>query len=138
MGMLEGMEASAPLSGFESALAGVRRLTLLADGARSAETMYRALGGELLSVPGAEEVHVHHLAGDDTAEDELVVVYMFDGHGRVSYALPRGERPPGVSWVASTGRACLIADASELERSIPRVLQSGDAAGALLLPLAPA
>jgi diguanylate cyclase (GGDEF)-like protein len=136
MGMLEGMEASAPSTGYESVLAGVRRLTLLADAARGAETIYRGLGGELLRVPGAEEVHVHHLAaGHPDGEDELVVVYMFDGHGRVSYALPRAERPPGISWVASTGRACLIADGVELERSIPRVLQSGDVAGALLLPL---
>src|SRR5262245_7001087 len=119
MGMLEGMEASAPSSGFESVLAGVRRLTVLADAARGAEAIYRALGGELLSVPGAEEVHIHHLAGDGASvEEELVVVYMFEGHGRVSYTLARSERPPGVSWVASTGRACVIADGSELERSI--------------------
>jgi diguanylate cyclase (GGDEF)-like protein len=136
MGMLEGMEASAPSSGYESVLAGVRRLTLLADGARDAEAIYRALGGELLSALGAEEVHVHHLVGDGaSAEEELVVVYMFEGQGRVSYTLARNDRPPGVSWVAGTGRACLIADGSELEQSIPRVLQSGGVAGALLLPL---
>jgi diguanylate cyclase (GGDEF)-like protein len=69
-------------------------------------------------------------------EDEPVVTYMFEGHGRVSYLVPRAERSPGVSWVASTGRSCLIADGRELERNIPRVLQSGGVGSALLLPLA--
>ena len=31
--------------------------------------------------------------------DELVAVYLFEGDGRLSYLLPRAERPPGVSWV---------------------------------------
>jgi diguanylate cyclase (GGDEF)-like protein len=134
MGALKGTDASAPDSGYQSVLAGVRRLALLADGAREAETIYRALAGELLSMPGAEEVHVHHLAGPG-AEDELVAVYMFDGTGRVSYLLPREERPQGVSWVARTGRSCLIADSEELRGSMPRLSQSGGASAALLLPL---
>ena len=100
MGTPRGTEAGAPPERVESVLAGVRRLTALADGARDSETVFRALAGELLSVPGADEVHIHHLARDGVAE-ELTVVYMFDGHARVSYLLPRAERPPGVSWVAN-------------------------------------
>jgi diguanylate cyclase (GGDEF)-like protein len=133
MGMPKGTEASAPSGGFESVLAGVRRLTLVADGTRDSETIFRALAGELLCVPGADEVHLHHLAHDG-ADDDLIAVYMFEGHGRVSYLLPRAERPPGVSWVASTRDTCVIADGSELARSMPRLLDSGGVHGALLLP----
>jgi diguanylate cyclase (GGDEF)-like protein len=119
----------------ESALAGVRRLTLLADGAHDSDTVFRALARELLSSPGAEEVHVHHLATADASE-ELVAVYMFEGDGRLSYLLPRAERPPGVSWVVSTGRSVLIADARELAESVPRLAETGATSSALLLPLA--
>ena len=80
-------------------LAGVRRLTLLADGAPTSEAIFRALARELLIGVGAEEVHVHHLAAPGEQE-ELVAVYMFEGDGRLSYLLPHSERPPGVSWVA--------------------------------------
>ena len=45
-------------------------------------------------MPGAEEVHVHHLAAPG-AEEDLVVVYMFDGDGRLSYLLPRSRAPAG-------------------------------------------
>jgi diguanylate cyclase (GGDEF)-like protein len=119
----------------ESVLAGVRRLTLLADGARDADTVFRALARELLSSPGGEELHVYHLAGDEATE-ELVAVYMFEGDGRLSYLLPRAERPPGVSWVASTGRSVLIADARELAERVPRLAATGATSSALLLPLA--
>jgi diguanylate cyclase (GGDEF)-like protein len=120
--------------GAESVLAGVRRLTRLADAAPDADTMLRALARELLAVPGAEEVHVHHLAGPEAAE-ELVDVYMFEGNGRLSYLLPRAERPPGVSWVARTGRSFLAADDRELAASVPRLTATGAANCALLLPL---
>src|SRR5438270_5992006 len=134
MGTPRGTEAGAPPERVESVLAGVRRLTALADGARAGGTVFRALAGELLSVPGADEVHIHHLARDGVAE-ELTVVYMFDGHARVSYLLPRAERPPGVSWVATTRDTYVIADGRELARSMPRLLDSGVAHGALLLPM---
>ena len=134
MGMRGGKDAGAPPEGLESVLAGVRRLTLLADGTRESETIFRALAGELLSVPGADEVHVHHLARG-SADEDLTAVYMFDGHGRVSYLVPRSERPPGVSWVASTRDTYVIADGSELSRSMPRLLDSGIVRGALLLPM---
>jgi diguanylate cyclase (GGDEF)-like protein len=126
--------SSAPVGGVESVLAGVRRLTLMADGARDADQVLRALAGELLRTPGAEEVHVHHLAEGDG--DELVAVYMFGGDGRVSYLLPRAERPPGVSWVASTGRSVLIGDARELAESVPRLAATGATSSAMLLALA--
>jgi diguanylate cyclase (GGDEF)-like protein len=133
--MPTGKEASAPPDGLESVLAGVRRLTIVADGARGRETVFRALAAELLRVPGADEIHVHHLAHDGE-EHDTIAVYMFEGHGRVSYALPRSERPPGVSWVASTRDTCVIADGSELARSMPRLLESGAVKGALMLPMA--
>lgn len=115
-------------------LAGVRRLTLLADGANGQEAVYRGLARELMLTPGADEVHVHRLAGAP-AEEEPVVVYLLEGDGRLSYLSPRAERPAGVSWVASTGRAFLAADARELATSLPRLVQTGEATCALLLPL---
>jgi diguanylate cyclase (GGDEF)-like protein len=135
MGVALGMDTSASPVGVDSLLAGLARLSLLADGAPDSDTIFRELAHELLSVPGAEEVHVHHLAAPDAAED-LVVVYMFAGYGRLSYLLPRGERPPGVSWVASTGRSFLAADERELAASVPRLAETGAMSSALLLPLA--
>jgi diguanylate cyclase (GGDEF)-like protein len=129
------MDASTLPEDAESLLAAVRRLTLLADRARDSETIYRALACELLSVPGAEEVHVYHLGGEDS-EEELVAVYMFEGNGRLSYLLPRAERPPGVSWVSSTSRSFLAADDRELAASVPRLAATGAANCALLVPLA--
>jgi diguanylate cyclase (GGDEF)-like protein len=118
----------------DSLLAGVRRLTLLADGADGAETIFRGLARELLIVPGADEVHVHRLA-HPPAEEEPVVVYLFEGDGRLSYLSPCAERPAGVSWVASTGRSFLAADARELAASLPRLAETGNAGSALLLPI---
>src|SRR5258708_16161877 len=134
MGVVRGTDTSTAFGGAESVLAGVRRLTLLADGARNSDTVFRALARELLTTPGAEEVHVHHIAGEESSED-LVAVYMFEGDGRVSYLLPRAERPPGVSWVASTARSLLIADARELAERVPRLAATGATSSALLLPL---
>jgi diguanylate cyclase (GGDEF)-like protein len=117
----------------ESLLAGVERLSALADGAPDAETIFRALARELLLVPGAEEMHVHHLASAEAA-DELVVVYLFEGEGRLSYLLPCGERPAGVDWVAGHDRSLLLA-AEGLATNVPRLAQTGPASSALLLPL---
>jgi diguanylate cyclase (GGDEF)-like protein len=134
MDVVRGMETATSPEDAGSVLAGVRRLTLLADSATNAETIFRELARELLAVLGAEEVHVHHLA-EAGAEDELVAVYMFDADGRLSYLLPRGERPPGVSWVANTASSILLAGESELEENVPRLLAAGAAGSALLLPL---
>jgi diguanylate cyclase (GGDEF)-like protein len=60
---------------------------------------------------------------------------MFEGDGRLSYMLPRAERAPGVSWVASSGRSVLIADAEELLESVPRLVETGATSSALLMPL---
>jgi diguanylate cyclase (GGDEF)-like protein len=119
----------------ESLLAGVGRLSLLADSAPDRETIFHELARELLLVPGAEEVHIHHLAPAAAAE-ELVAVYLFEGEGRLAYLLPRGERPPGVSWVAGTGQSFLVADERELASSVPRLAETGAMSSALLLPLA--
>jgi diguanylate cyclase (GGDEF)-like protein len=124
--------------GGDPLLAGVRRLTLLADSAEDAEAIFRSLARELLTMPGAEEVHVHHL--HESGEREPTDIYLFEGEGRVSYLTPRAERPPGVSWVKSTGRSFLAADAQELATSVPRLglvgSQPSPARCALLLPLA--
>jgi diguanylate cyclase (GGDEF)-like protein len=122
-------------AGVDHLLGGIRRLSSLADEASDSETIYRALARELLVVPGAEEVHVHHL-GDPGAEDELVAVYLFAGDARLSYLVPRAERPPGVSWVASTGQSFLAAASDEFAASVPRLTATGDVTCALLLPLA--
>jgi diguanylate cyclase (GGDEF)-like protein len=132
MSVVKGTDTSASPA-TDSVLAGVRRLSSLADGARDADAVFRALARELLLSPGAEEVHVHHL-GEEA--QELVSVYMFEGDGRLSYLLPRSERPQGVSWVASTGRSVLIADAHELAESVPRLAETGATGSALLMPLA--
>src|SRR4030088_1801440 len=134
MGVVTGRDTSTSPGGADSVLAGVRRVTLLADAAANAEVILRGLGRELPGVPGADELQVHRLAAPP-AEEELITVYMFEANGRLSYLLPRGERPPGVSWVASTGRSLLAADARELEANVPRLLEAGKASGALLLPL---
>jgi diguanylate cyclase (GGDEF)-like protein len=133
MDVVSGTEASTPSHGLDRLLVGIRRLTALADGASQADAIYRALAGELLATPGAEEVHIHHL-GHGT-EDDVVGVYMFGGLGRVSYLVPRAERPPGVSWVAGTARSFLAADAAELASSVPRLSATGPMCCALLLPL---
>src|SRR5271163_749434 len=135
MNVVDGTDTSTPLTGVDPLLAGVRRLTLLADEATDSEAIFRALARELLSVPGAEEVQVHHLAAPEGAED-LVAVYLFEADGRLTYLLPTEERPPGVSWVASTGQSLLAADDRELAASVPRVTETGATNCALLLPLA--
>jgi diguanylate cyclase (GGDEF)-like protein len=141
MGVVTGTDTSTPPAGADPVLAGVRRLTLLADEARDSESILRALARELLSVPGAEEVHIHHLAGAGAGEEpaggeDLVAVYMFDGYGRLSYLQPHSERAPGVNWVASTAQSFLAADERELAASVPRLAATGPASSALLVPLA--
>jgi diguanylate cyclase (GGDEF)-like protein len=138
MDVATGTDTSKLSVGGDPLLAGVRRLTLLADSARDAEAIFRALARELMHTPGADEIHVHHLGED--GEREQTVIYLFEGEGRLSYLTPREERPPGVSWVASTGRSFLVADRNELDASVPRLAQvdgePGPVGSALLLPLA--
>src|ERR1700685_2227717 len=139
MDVATGTDTSKLAVGGDPLLAGVLRLTLLADSAEDSEAIFRALARELMHTPGADEIHVHHLSEDD-GEREQTVIYLFDGEGRLSYLTPRAERPPGVSWVASTGRGFLAADAHELASSVPRLVLVNTpptgAACALLLPLA--
>jgi diguanylate cyclase (GGDEF)-like protein len=135
MDVVTGTDTSASPGGVERLLDGVRSLMLLADSSAEPEAIFRALARELLSVTGAAEVHVHHLAAKP-GEDELVSVYMFDGYGRLSYLIPRSERPPGVGWVASAGKSFLAGDARELQASVPRIAATGLSNCALLLPLA--
>ncbi len=134
MDVVTGTDTSSSV-GVDRLLAGIRRLTALADGPGNARSIFRALARELLSVPGADEIHIHDLAEPGQTE-ELVSVYMFDGVGRLSYLSPRAERPAGVSWVASSGQSVLVADADEFAASIPRLAATGALSCALLLPLA--
>jgi diguanylate cyclase (GGDEF)-like protein len=133
MDVVTGTDTSA-VEGMDRLLLGIRRLTALADSASDAEPIFQALAGELVSVPGADEVHLHHLSHAE--EEDLVAVHMFEGQGRVSYLLPRSERPPGVNWVAGTGRSFLAVEQDELATSVPRLAASGLITCALLLPLA--
>jgi diguanylate cyclase (GGDEF)-like protein len=133
MSEFQGTEATRSHAAVDPLLAAVRRLTLLADEASDMEAIFRELARELLNVPGADEVHVYHLADD--ASQELVAVYLFEGEGRLSYLLPRGERPPGVTWVVGTGRSLLAVEDHELTASVPRLKATGPATAALLLPL---
>jgi diguanylate cyclase (GGDEF)-like protein len=134
MDVMSGTDTSTSYQGVDGLLAGIRRLTALADGVSDADALFRALARELLLVPGAEEVHIHHLAPD--GDDELVAVYLFAGEGRLTYLVPRAERPPGVSWVASTGQSFLAAETAEFAASVPRLTATGEVSCALLLPLA--
>ena len=134
MDVVTGTDTSASSTGVDRLLAGIRHLTALADGASDAETLLRALAGELLSVLGAEEIHIHRLAVEDE-QQELVVVYLFEGAGRLSYIRLRDERPPGVSWVANTRGSFMAADADELAASVPRLAATGPVSCALLLPM---
>ncbi|HEY7892347.1 MAG TPA: GGDEF domain-containing protein [Solirubrobacteraceae bacterium] len=118
----------------EAVLGGIRRLSLLADHAEDPESIFKALAGELLSMLETDEVQVHHISPAG-ADPELVIVYMFDGEGSLTYRLPRSERAPGVSWVANTGRSFLAANPRELEASLPRLAIMGGVRSAALLPL---
>jgi diguanylate cyclase (GGDEF)-like protein len=125
-------------------LGGLRRLMRLADSATEPETVMRALAGELFALIGVDEVHVHQLAPHPSAQEhrsptdvaDPVAVYLFGGEGRLSYEVPRGERPPGVAWVASTGQSVLLSGARELAGALPRVAAAGGVASVLLLALA--
>ena len=44
-----------------------------------------------------------------------MVVYLFEGDGRLSYLAPRSERPAGISWVANTASSFLAAEHRELQ-----------------------
>src|SRR3979409_2290911 len=103
MDVVTGTDTSASPGGVDRLLEGVRRLMLPGASSAGPEAIFRALARELLSVTGGEEVHVHHL-GTKPGEEELVAVYMFEGYGRLSYELPRSERPPGVGWGGGRGR----------------------------------
>jgi diguanylate cyclase (GGDEF)-like protein len=134
MDVVSGTDTSASSGGLHRLLSGIRRLTSLADGGGDVDAIYRALARELLEIPGAEEVHVHHLCKDDRADD-IVDVYLYEGDGRLSYLSPRAERPPGVSWVARTRRSFLAADAEEFAASVPRLTATGEMSCVLLLPV---
>ena len=77
---------------------------------------------------------MHQLAGPGAAEDDRGRLHV-RRRGRLSYLRPLGERPAGVGWVASTGRASWPAG----HASWGLVAAAGAAAGvgcALLLALA--
>src|ERR1700728_3381004 len=121
----------------DSVLAGVRRLTALVDTAQDSDAVLDTLARELIATMGAEEVHIHHLAGSGA---ESVIVYLLEGDGRLSYLAPLEERPPGVSWVASTARGFLAVGPRELSASVPRLSLTapptlGALGCALLVPL---
>jgi diguanylate cyclase (GGDEF)-like protein len=141
MVVVSGMEMAAGVAAspadVDPLLAGVRRLAVLADEASDSEDIFRGLAGELLRIPGAEEIHVHHFAPPGV-EQELVAVYLSEGNARLSYLLERSERAPGVGWVASSGRSLLLSDPHELTASVPRVVAAGETSCALLLPLSEA
>ncbi len=123
-------------------LAALRRLMRLADGGGDAEAVFRALAHELCTLLGADEMQVHHLAPEGSRsesgqpEGEPVVAYLFGGEGRLSYVVPRAERPPAVARVASTGQSVAAVGASELAASLPRVAGATGIGCALLLALA--
>ncbi len=128
------MDTYEPLDAAEmdSLLAGVRRLTHLADSATEPREIFRELAAELFAELSVEEVQVHHLS----EREDMVAVYMFGGEGSLSYLMPPGERPHGVAWVAGTGQHVAVNGARELMASMPRLAAGGGIVGALLLPVA--
>ena len=54
------------LVGVDRLLAGIRRLTALADAAANRDAIFGRWLASCSSVPGAEEVHIHHLAERST------------------------------------------------------------------------
>jgi diguanylate cyclase (GGDEF)-like protein len=131
---VSGTDTLVSAGGVQRLLGGIRRLTALADAAGDSDSIFRALAAELLAVPGAEEVHVHHLAEGGERQD-VVDVYLAGTEGRLSYLSPRAERPPGVSWVARTRRSFLAADSEEFAASVPRLTATGAMNCVLLLPV---
>lgn len=116
-------------------IAAMRRLAAAADRASEPEQVRRAMAHELMTVLEADEVIVHDLRARADGR-ELVVAYLFEGEGRLSYLIPAAERPAAVSWVASTGRSFWAGEQRELLASVPRLAQgSAPAQCALLLPL---
>ena len=123
----------------DGVLAGLRRLTRLTEAPGGEQAVYAGLARELMSVLGAEEVHVHELLARDG--QDVVVVHLQRGEGRLSYLQSPRERPPGVGWAQRSGRSFLAIGPRELSASVPR-LASGAPAGeqapscALIVPLA--
>ncbi len=113
-------------TGGDPLLGALRRLMRLADGGGDSEAVFRALAHELCTLVGVDEMQVHHLAPEGSAQEgEPVVAYLFGGESRLSHVVPRAERPPGVAWVASTGQSVLAVGARELAASLPRVVAAG-------------
>lgn len=115
----------------------MRALNAAADRASDEEDVLKALARELLAGVDADlrEVLVHRL-GSGKEDSDLVAVYLFDGDGRLSYRSPQAERPPAVSWVASTGNTFLADGERELRAGAPKLASGRTAAqSALLVPL---
>jgi diguanylate cyclase (GGDEF)-like protein len=127
-----GMDTYEPAAEVDALLAGVRRLTQLADSAIEPREVFRALAAELFIELNVEEVQVHHLG----ESEDTVAAYVFGGEGSLSYHTPMAERPHGVAWVASTGQHVVVHGARELAASVPRLAAAGEVGGALLLPVA--
>jgi diguanylate cyclase (GGDEF)-like protein len=124
--------ATSPASEIDALLAGVRRLTQLADSASDPQAIFGALVAELLrELPSVQEVQVHELS---SAQD-TVTIHLYGGESCLSYLRPQSERPAGVAWVAGTGQSVLAAGARELHASVPRLAAAGRVGSALLLPL---
>ncbi len=118
-----------------SLLAAIRRLAALADSAAEQEEVCRGLAAELLALPGATEVIIHHLRtpGQDT---DLVVVHVLQGDARLSWFAPTSARPAAVGWVAGSGESFLASGERQLRAGMPELLRAGATVGAaLLLPI---
>jgi diguanylate cyclase (GGDEF)-like protein len=114
-------------------LGALRRLMRLADEGGDAEAVFQALAHELCTLLDADEIQMHHLApflGSEAGEP--VVAYLFGGDARLGYVVPRGERPPGIAWVAGTGQNVLAVGVRELAASLPRAVAAGVGCALLL------
>lgn len=121
--------------GAVSLVAAMRRLAGVANSVSEPEDVRCAMAHELMIAVGADEVIVHGLREDESGR-ALVVTYLFEGEGRLSYLASPSERPAAVGWVASTGRSFLASGERELIASVPRNASGPSPVRcALLLPL---
>lgn len=65
-----------------------------------------------------------------------MAVYVYGGSGRLSYLVPRSERPPGVDWVATNKQSFMASEEDEFAVSVPHLAAGSALTSALLLPLA--
>jgi diguanylate cyclase (GGDEF)-like protein len=112
-------------------LQSVERLARLAQRDAGLPAVQRALGEELVAVCDLDQAHVVVLSGGHPAYG---VVVRREG-GSAEYVLRRGPQTDALRWVADSGQAATIADAS-VDGALPaQLVEAHGLASAAVLPL---